>query len=261
MKFLNFSLLVVMLSALVGCQRAPRVHRVEWPVMGTVAAVQWKGDAEVKPLIEEVKKIFKEIETLLNAHNPESELSRLAPLCEADILQRCSPLVRQCYRDAFDWQRKTGNIFNPRWRGEGTLDLGGIAKGYALDVAAAQLFLKYEQDLPELLLDLGGSLFVVKGVWSVGIAGMTEQITLTASQSCATSAEYYRGKHIVDGRTGQPVATRQKSVTVVTRPLRARAIVADALSTTLFIVGEEAGATLLKQLKVEDRVKVYYAGF
>ncbi len=228
--------------------------------MGTVAAVQWKGETDVKALVEMVQQTFREIETLLNAHNPESELSRLAPLSNDEILKQCSPLVAPCYREAFFWQNLTGNVFNPRWKGAGTMDLGGIAKGYALDEAARRI-LRLRMILPDLLIDLGGSLSVVKGTWTIGIAGLPQQLTLTAGQSCATSAEYYRGKHIADGRTGEPVQATVKSVTVVTLPGQASALQADALSTTLFILGETAGNAFLQQQDTARFVQVYYAGF
>ncbi len=230
--------------------------------MGTIAAVQWKGADDVKPLVEEVKRTFKEIETLLNAHNPDSELSKLAPLSDEEILTQCSPLVRDCYDLAFFGYKVTGGVFNPRWKGPGTMDLGGIAKGYALDIAAGKLWQR-ETDLPDLLLDLGGSLLVVKGVWTVGIAGMREQLTLTAGQSCATSAEYYRGKHIVDGRTGEAANSGLKSVTVVTRTTPqdyGAATGADLYSTYFFILGEAQTKQFLKTTGTTN-LDVYYAGF
>ena len=61
--------------------------------------------------------------------------------------------------------------------------------------------------------------------------------------ACATSAEYYRGKHIYDGRTGQAVSNGVTSVTVV-HPTSA--MLADGLSTTLFVFGKEEGERFLK---------------
>ena len=100
-----------------------------------------------------------------------------------------------------------------------------------------------------VLLDLGGNLKVVSGEWKTGIrdpfgtGGVARTLTLTNGMACATSGEYERGKHIHDGRTGAPVTNDVASVTVV-HP--ASAMVADGLSTTLFILGREKGERFLR---------------
>ena len=160
-------LLVVVFS---GCGR-PRVERIEWPVMGTIAAVQARGATaeEAAKFVREAKEAFAEVEKLLNAHDPSSELSRLASLSEAEILERCDKEVRPCYEMAFDLMRKSGGAFNPRWHGTNTLDLGAIAKGYAVDCAVLRCGGSCKGG--DKLLDLGGNLFAVRGRWKTGIAG------------------------------------------------------------------------------------------
>ncbi len=214
-----------------GCRE--QINRVEWTTMGTVAAVQWRGtgDDEMKHIVEEVKRTFKEIETLLNAHSPTSEISRLAPLADEEVLARCHPLVKPCYETAFQLQRLSRGAFNPRWRGPQTLDLGGIAKGFALDVAAKRIRSNMKRDL---LLDLGGNLLAVRGSWRTGVYGTDEMIELTEGMSSSTSAAYFRGKHIYDGRTGRPVSNELKSVTIVSSDSAAWA---DGFSTFYFILG------------------------
>ena len=227
---------VLLTLAAAGCAK-PAVERVEWTAMGTVAAVQTRGAAsgeEVAKVVRTVKAEFARVEKLLNAHDPDSELSRLAPLPEEDILRRCDESVRPCYEMAFDLMRKSGGAFNPRWRGTNTLDLGAIAKGFAVDLAAESV--GYPKDY-DLLIDLGGNLRSVKGVWRTGVAGTDEVLPLGEGFALATSAEYYRGKHIYDGRTGKPVSNKVVSVTVES----GRAMVADGLSTTLFVLGPEEG--------------------
>ncbi len=224
-------LTVLLLLSCVACR--DRVDRVEWTTMGTVAAVQWKGagDDDMKQIVNEVKRTFKEVETLLNAHAPNSEISRLAPLTDEEVLATCHPLVKPCYETAFLLRKLFVGAFNPRWRGEKTLDLGGIAKGFALDVAAARIRPKIKRDL---LLDIGGNLLAVRGTWRTGVYGTSETIELKENMSCATSAEYFRGKHIYDGRTGLPVSNDVKSVTVVSSMSAADA---DGFSTIYFILG------------------------
>ena len=239
-----FCLLSFVLASfvLLGCSRSP-IERVEWPVMGTIAAVQTRGATaeEMSQVVCAAKAEFARVEKLLNAHDPNSELSRLAQLSEAEILKRCDKDVRECYEMAFDLMRKSGGAFNPRWRGTNTFDLGAIAKGFAVDCAALAVG---SVDGADKLLDLGGNLFAVRGKWKTGIAGTETVIPLSEGYACATSAEYYRGKHICDGRTGQAVSNGVVSVTV---QVGGSAMEADGLSTTLFVLGPGEGKRFLDE--------------
>ena len=253
----------VALGSAVGCERQ-RVERVEWTVMDTVAAVQWKTGPSVdsKRLVATAKGVFEKIETLLNAFEPTSELSRLAKLGDAEVLAKCDPLVRPCYEAAFRLRDETGGVFNPRWRGPDTLDLGAIAKGYAVDLAAAELAKICGST--EVLIDLGGNLKVVTGTWMTGVADPVEAsqtsqtsppqknpqtsqtpqtFELASHMACATSAQYFRGAHIKDGRDGSDVTGTIVSVTVVDP---ASAMMADGLSTVMFLLGREKGEVFLK---------------
>ena len=234
---------VLLPFVLLGCSRGT-VERVEWPVMGTIAAVQTRGakaEETTTAAVRLVKEEFARAEKLLNAHDPNSELNRLAPLSEPEILERCSGDVRPCYEMAFDLMKKSGGAFNPRWRGTNTLDLGAIAKGFAVDLAALAAG---SVDGADRLLDLGGNLFAVKGQWKTGIIGTETVIPLSEGFACATSAEYYRGKHIYDGRTGLAVSNGVVSVTV---EVGGSAMEADGLSTTLFVLGPEEGKKFLDE--------------
>ena len=226
-----------------GCGRKPAEH-VEWTTMGTVASFLCR-DAGGLGRAAEVMAVFKDVETLLNAHDPGSELSRLAAFPEEEILARCNEKVRPCYEMAFRLMRESEGAFNPRWRGPATLDLGGIAKGFALDLAAERIGAK------DAMIDLGGNLKACGGEWKVGVYGEADSmLRLEPLQSCATSAEYARGKHIYDGRTGLAVTNDVYSVTVV-HPTSA--MLADGLSTILFIFGREKGEEFLRRYHPEAR--------
>jgi len=227
---------LLVLFVVIGCSR-PTIERIEWPVMGTVAAIQWREEGNgIRGTgnRERVKGVFEDVERLLNAHDPESELNRLAKFSDAEVLAKCDPLVRPCYEAAFRLRNETGGRFNPRWRGAGTLDLGAIAKGFAVDLAAACV--------TNVLIDLGGNLKAVGGDWKVGILGGGE-FRLAVGEGCATSATYFRGDHIKDGRDGSSVSHAPESVTVV-HPTSA--MLADGLSTVMFILGKEEGRRFLK---------------
>lgn len=240
--------LISVLMLFVGCGGGHKVESVRWTVMGTVAAVSFKGEPSPR-VCETVRSTYARIEKKLSIHDPDSEISRFSSLAEV------SPDTRACYEAAFRLHESSHGAFNPFWRGKGKgPDLGAIAKGFAVDAACEKL----DPDLfPEgLLLDLGGNLKVVSGEWTTGIRdpddpeGIAEKLVLTAGMACATSGEYARGKHIYDGRTGMPVSNEVVSVTVI-HP--SSAMLADALSTVLFVLGREEGGKFLSRHHPEAR--------
>lgn len=138
------------------------------------------------------------------------------------------------------------------------IDLGGIAKGSAVDEACRRLL---EHGVRNALVDLGGDIGSLgyrrnTEPWLVGIRNpfrpdeLLGAISLSGGEAVATSGNYERFvmidgtryPHIVDPRTGRP-AQGMASVTVVSRS----AVEADALSTALFVQGSDRGlATLHK---------------
>lgn len=143
---------------------------------------------------------------------------------------------------------------------KGTMvDLGGIAKGYA----AAQLQkIMEEHGVKSALLDLGGNITVIGSRpdgegWRVAVrdpgnsAGQVGVLTLRDC-SAVTSGSYQRnfeldGKvyhHIIDPFTGYPADCGLTSVTVVCED----PIAGDALSTALFVLGEEGALELWQEL-------------
>ncbi len=274
---------LAVLFLLAGCCEPPEVESLGWVAMGTTAQISFKtADGQCTTLeglaFGEVKDTFEEIERKLSIWRPDSEISRYISL------DQVSPETRPCYEAAFELQRISGGAFNPFWRGEGKgPDLGAIAKGFAVDLAAERLMrgrfkfrLGGAEKVPEaiarggvakladaeglgreLLIDLGGNLKAVRGTWRVGIrdpsrsSGIVKSIVLTNGMACATSGEYERGKHIHDGRTGAAVTNDVASVTVV-HP--SSAMLADGLSTTLFVLGREKGEAFLKEHHPEATV-------
>ena len=131
------------------------------------------------------------------------------------------------------------------------LDLGGIAKGHALDQARAAML---AAGAVGGRLDLGGNLLVFgTGVGdSVGVVAPDDpgRIVATlafAAGSVATSGQYERfveidGRprgHILDPRSGQPVA--QVGSATVAAPT---GLLADALATAVFVLGPRCGPAL-----------------
>ena len=226
---------VVLAFCAAGCARRP-LERVEWTTMGTVAAVQAKG-GDIAALRAVVQTAFEDVRREFDAHDPQSAINRLGG---------CTDFGRPCHECAMMLKEASGGVFNPEWRGKGKLDYGAIAKGFAVDVAAERLKAACLLD-GDVLIDLGGNLKAVRGEWRVGIkdpfrSGICEESLLKEGESLATSATYFRGSHIHDGRTGEAVdGSGVASITVRCES----AMFADGLSTTLFILGPEKGLALL----------------
>jgi thiamine biosynthesis lipoprotein len=141
-----------------------------------------------------------------------------------------------------------------------SITLGGIAKGYAIDCACEKLI---EAGIKDALVNVGGDMRAVgdkNGVpWEVALQNprnKSEYIVIIKldNESVATSGDYERyffeeGKrihHIIDPKTGYS-AEECISVTVITK----NCVDADALSTTVFVMGPERGKAFLDELGVE----------
>ena len=235
---------LALLEGLAGCGN-PKVERIEWVVMDTVAAVQFRGGPVDRKVVEAVRVAFERTNVEFDAFDAQSQIRRNG---------KCTAFGQPCWDFAFRLRDETDGAFDPYWQGKDKLDFGAVAKGFAVDVAAEKVkALALETDV---LIDLGGNLRAVKGNWTVGIkdGGSFE---LHEGEACATSARYYRGRHIKDGRTGANVTNGIYSVTVI-HPKSA--MLADGLSTTLFILGRERGEAFLKKHNPEARTVWINAG-
>jgi thiamine biosynthesis lipoprotein len=129
------------------------------------------------------------------------------------------------------------------------LDLGGYAKGYALDRAADLL---KKRDIHNALINIGGNVLAIGGhgkrPWRVGIqhprkSGALAAIELHDGEAIGTSGDYQRyfmldGRrycHLIDPRSGYPMQGVQ-AVTILTRGVHA-GVLSDAASKPLFISG------------------------
>lgn len=160
------------------------------------------------------------------------------------------------------WTNQTVLLPDPGMK----LDFGAIAKGYAVDVVFEKL---RSAGYTNLLVDLGGNLRATgeaaprRGGWRVGIRdpfkkyGILATFLLKPGEATATSGNYerfvtiegQRYAHIMDARHAMPVRG-MAGVTVVAPT----ALLADGLSTTLFVLGPNAGAKLLKNYPGCDAV-------
>jgi thiamine biosynthesis lipoprotein len=161
------------------------------------------------------------------------------------------------YRDlALDPEKKTACLARP---GQ-SVDLGGIAKGYAAD-RFLQIFRDY--GLRSAFTNLGGNVAALGtkpdgSPWRVGIQHPRQEnrligLVAVENRSVVTSGDYqryYTGRdgiryhHILEPTPGRPARAGLVSATVVSDS----SMDADALSTLLFVFGLEKGLPLLRQV-------------
>ncbi|MFA6061612.1 MAG: FAD:protein FMN transferase [Gallionella sp.] len=158
------------------------------------------------------------------------------------------------------------------------LDLGGYAKGYALDRAA--ILLK-QQGIHNALINIGGNILAIgqKGnrPWRVGIqhprkSGALAALDLHDGEAIGTSGDYQRyfllGDkrycHLIDPRNGYPMQGVQ-AVTILTHGVNA-GLLSDGSSKPLFvsaISGWRAAATkmgLNEAMLVDDQGVIHITG-
>lgn len=147
-----------------------------------------------------------------------------------------------------------------------TLDLGATGKGIGCDVVSD--FLKTQEDVSGMILNLGGSSVMAYGEkpdgseWKVAVTDPRDvegeylgAITLGGGDFLSTSGDYEKyfmedGKryhHILDPKTGYPVWNGLDSVTVVCDS----GLLADGLSTACFVLGMDDALELLEKYNAE----------
>lgn len=138
------------------------------------------------------------------------------------------------------------------------IDLGGIAKGYAVDQAARILD---QNGIRHFLIDAGGDIYCRglydgKKAWQVGIQDPTRgniviDLLKIKDEAVTTSGDYERfyvidGKkfsHIINPVTGYPQETVISATVIATKAYQA-----DAISTALCVMGTQKGIDLIDSL-------------
>ena len=174
-------------------------------------------------------------------------------LPSAAEIQRAKRLVD--YRDLrFDDAKKRVCL---RKSGQ-SVDLGGIAKGYAADMVVELLECTGVQNA---VINLGGTVGVLGRPQRVGIqdpyrpTGAALGSLTLQNEFAVTSGSYERGAvidgkrrhHIIDPRTGLPAESGLLSVTLVGQC----ASELDALATAAFILGADAAMPILQSKGIE----------
>jgi len=148
------------------------------------------------------------------------------------------------------------------------IDLGGYAKGYALDLAAAIL---RERGIQSALINVGGNIMALgskgKQPWRVGIQhprqpGVMATMPLYDGEAIGTSGDYQRYfeldgvrySHILDPRTFEPAHDTQ-AMTVLVTPRPHVGALSDAASKPAYLAGN-AWREQIRHFEIEHALRV-----
>ncbi|SDP57142.1 FAD:protein FMN transferase [Selenomonas ruminantium] len=145
------------------------------------------------------------------------------------------------------------------------VDLGGIAKGFAVD-EVRKIYARY--GIKDGLINLGSSSMYALGVnqegqpWRIGLRHPRKEdaqekmaILPLENEALSTSGDYERFfeangtryHHILDPRTGWPAMSGAMSVTIVAADrVKDGGMLTDILTTAVFVLGPEQGARFLR---------------
>lgn len=239
-------------------------------LMGTPVTIKVVGaDPEVG--LAEIRRL----EQLFSCFLPESDIYKI----NHQIKVQLSPETKACLALAEKMKQLTSGAFDVRFPKGIEIDLGGIAKGYAVEKAKEALV---KSGAKNGIIDMRSSIVVFgrrsskTGLgqgWKVGvqdprshdrkIASLLGVVELRGDQALSTSGNYERGQHIVDPKSGQP-AYECVGVTLIGQ----NAAELDALSTAVFVLGPRKGLALIESLpEVEGLIidvvgqKLFSTGF
>lgn len=262
---------------------ASGLARISGRAFGTQWQVTLPADLDTRALGTDLGRVLTGINQSMSPFRADSELSRFNRRQETTSFAVSEPL-RMVTGKALEIAQLTDGAFNPgvgpavhrygfgpiasgrfgphtafALSAEGisktepalSLDLCGIAKGYAVDRLSEYLV---DQDITTFLIEVGGEVYA-RGKrpdgnpWRVGIAdpvraGIHSVVSLTdlamATSGDAINAYEIAGRrysHTIDPATGEPVRNNVASVSV----LAPTALEADALATALLVMGPDRG--------------------
>ena len=226
----------------------------------------FEADAEMVDLLKSATQLAERSDNLFNPAI--GHLIRLWGFQSSDITARSPPPaeIRQWVNanPRMTDLRYDGNRISSRNRAV-MLDLGGYAKGYALDRAATIL---RGQNVKAALINVGGNILAVgqpgNRPWKVGIRdprseGMVASISLQDNEAIGTSGDYQRyfmkdGKrhpHIIDPRTGE-TTDLIASVTIITAGGSDAGLRSDGNTKPLFVAGPSHWQAVAKRLGLKE---------
>jgi thiamine biosynthesis lipoprotein len=243
------------------------------PLLGTFVEIA-VADAPAPVMEEAVEAAFAaiaEVHRLMSAHERESDLSRLNRQAAARPLE-VHPWTFEVLQAAADLQRRSAGLFDiavpsagagcegtpvPRAiellpgrrvrisAADSRIDLGGIAKGFAVDCAILVL---RDHGMPQGLVNAGGDLAAfgpdavtisVRDPRAPSCIMCRVEVKDEALASSSRPVDPSQGSAVIDPRTGLP-ASPVLGATVCA----GRCIIADALTKIVMVAGEAAAPVL-----------------
>jgi FAD:protein FMN transferase len=231
--------------------------------VGVVLLAEPSG-RDADELFDAVEAEFARLEALFSPLQTDSELAQLNRYGSID---NASPELFELVVRALEARVATNGLFDPTSPPAGLqvdvdrersaiqlaentrLDLGGIAKGYAVEQATGIL-----GEAGPCLVNAGGDLAVAGlkrgSTWPVGVSTPDGVMTLALeSGAIATSGRARRSPaepHLIDPRTGGPTASDVVRVTVVEED----AITAEIEAKHLFLLGFDEGVASAEEREV-----------
>ncbi|MDF7823094.1 FAD:protein FMN transferase [Pontiellaceae bacterium B12227] len=211
--------------------------------------------------------VFREIDRindLLNKYDPGSDIGQVNLLKPGESVRVTLEAI-ECLERAVWAHTVSGGLFDPTlgtgfqwleidranfsigWKkdGKGEVNLGGIGKGYAIDLAKDILA---DWDIEKAVINGGTSTVLALGKkWDIGVGGpWGEKVGLTQlkleDQALSGSGTEVKGDHIVNPKTGKP-AQRHLAAWAV----HPSAAASDALSTAFMMMPPEKIEVLCRE--------------
>jgi thiamine biosynthesis lipoprotein len=223
-------------------------------------------------LFEEAFGEIRRVDELMSVYRPDSEVSRINHQAGVEPVA-VSPQVVEVISLAREISRRSGGRFDITYASvhPGTsyrairidkaastvflphagmrIDLGAIAKGYAVDLAGRYLRRK---GIDDFIINGGGDMLVAGrrygSTWHVGIRDPADRdrlihtLAVGRDLAVATSGDYEQPGHIRDPLSRRPIGGIQ-SVTVVAPTAAA----ADGYATAIFVLGQVEGMNLVEK--------------
>ena len=236
------------------------LHRRARPLLGTYVEIACRGDAQrCLPAIEAAFAAIARVHALMSAHEPRSDVSRMNERAQLEAV-RVDAETHHVLEAALALHAQSGGAFDVAAGSAGTsgdirllaqcrvrfarpmrVDLGGIAKGYAVDRAVAELAAR---GITQAIVNAGGDLRVLGAepqpvhLRDPGRPSLLHPALALASGAVATSAGYFT-RAVVDPSTG--AACEDRGSASVVAPT---AMLADALAKVVLLRGARARALL-----------------
>ena len=235
-------------------------HRRARPLLGTFVEISCRGEAPAcHRAIEAAFDAIARVHALMSVHEKTSDLSRMNERAHLEPVS-IDPQTAYVLRAALELHRASDGVFDVAAESRGTshdirllpghrvrfakpmrVNLGGIAKGYAVDRAIGELS---SRGITHAIVNAGGDLRVLgSDAELIHLRDPGEPVRLhpaftLAQGAMATSAGYFT-RAIVDPATGE-ASGKHDSASVVAPS----AMVADALAKVVLLRGQATRALL-----------------